>query len=405
MPSIEGICFDFCPRDEALQRASSGGVSALEDVTPGSEWPIVKWYSRSAAGVTVSACDVRPAGVLVRVVEHLLSKVVSRKGWRVAASFVTDRLRSTRVDAYIQELAGGMWARALVAQLRFHAALSFALLAGGGESGKEEAAFLLRENSVRASEAGDDAWTALLTEAKSEARHKAVQSDGVSALALILEVQTLRLALAVASSPSASASAGMSVTQLLAAAAHLARAAMRTDGDAREAAALYLATVKAAAAWSSCRWKDFLARASSLPSGQCQRNIRAANLARCVLSRCFPHARCELIRAFNDAVPARLTFPASALASLLHVSQEDNSGCGHTAHFRAARYSVQLGIGLREPDGARSDNALAMLDNNRESVEFLLVFDKNIAVKSSTGDVPAADDVESGDADLPLMCL
>jgi hypothetical protein len=391
-----------------MQRASSGGVSALEDVTPGSEWPLVKWYSRSAAGVTVSACDVRPASVLVRVVEHLLSKVVSRKGWRVAASFVTDRLRSTRVDAYIQELAGGMWARALVAQLRFHAALSFALSAGGDdETGKEDAAFLLRENGARAHEAGDDAWTALLDEARLEARSKrdAVQSDGASALALILEVQTLRVALAVASSPSASASAGMSVTHLLAAAAHLARSAMRLDGDAKEAAALYFATVKAAAAWSSCRWKEFLARASSLPRGQSRRSIRAANLARCVLSRCFHHARCELIRAFNDAVPARLSFPASALASLLHVSQEDISGRGLSAHYRAARFSVQLGIGLREPDGARSENALTLLDKNRESAEFSLVFDKSIAVKCSTGAVPAADVAEPNDVDLPLMCL
>ena len=194
MPAFVGTCQTFCPPGEAKIRATSGGVSEMEDLAFDSPWPLIKLFSRSAAGAIVETCDVRPSAVLVRVVEHVLFRVVARKGWCAAAAFAADRLRAARVDAYMQELSGGAWARALVTQLRFHAALAYALIrvteceaVPNGICSTCPSAncgvasiFSTTDNDLRTDETGNDAWAALRDEARREALGGGGEGEGES---------------------------------------------------------------------------------------------------------------------------------------------------------------------------------------------------------------------------------
>ena len=409
MPAVVGTCLFFCPTAEAKLRKSSGGVSDLENIETDTQWPLIKWYSRSAAGAIVETHDIRPLPVLLRVVEHILHRVISRNGWRVSAAFASDRLRAVRVDAYMQELSGGAWARALVAQLRFHAALSFALLrttssssssslsttsrVRGGESGLS-----MIENDARTEETGNDAWAALRAEQEMIAR-ESVGGWNDDTLTLVLEVQSLRLASSLATRFDAPggfrAMPLIAETAPFAAAAALRRASSSTSTSSATAVlVLWNALVNVAKAWhSGARWSEFLTRLDTFPRGDsCREGIRASELIRGILTRCVPYARAGVLSSFNDAILSRLSFPASALATHLKIRDGNRTTVRQPAWLRAAEFAVQLGVGIRDADGVRivGDAHAALqetLVNGNTINDVSLAFDKSKIVTQSFGNL------------------
>jgi hypothetical protein len=412
MPAVVGTCISFCPTAEARLRKSSGGVSDLESIATDSQWPLIKWYSRSAAGAIVETHDVRPLHVLLRVVEHILHRVISRNGWRVSAAFASDRLRAVRVDAYMQEFSGGAWARALVAQLRFHAALSLALLRTTSTSTRVrgESGLSMIENDARIEETGNDAWAALRFEAAQEMVVResevtavvplAVVGWNADALTLFLEVQSLRLASSLATR--FDAPGGLRAMPLIAEtapfAAAAAAAAVRrsskgssSSGDtAIGVLVLWRALVNVAKAWhSGARWSEFLTRVDTFPRGSCREGMRASELIRGILARCVPYARAGVLAAFNDAILSRLSFPASALATQLRIR---DGGKQQPAWLHAAQFAVRLGVGIRDAEGVRivGDNAHAALQEiivNGNINDVSLAFDKSKIVTQSCGNL------------------
>ena len=200
------------------------------------------------------------------------------------------------------------------------------------------------------------------------------------------EVQSLRLAFSLAAQ--LGASAGVRAVPLIVETAPLAAAAARAGGMCSEAAALWQAVMHTAAAWHGARWGEFLKRADQLPRGSSCSSARACELVQGLLSRCVPYARAGLLSALNDAVLARLSFPASALA--LHLRIRTRVGAAREpAWLRAATFAARLGVGVRDANGLRiavaDVHAALAAAQAAGATDVSLAFDKAAPVSPSVG--------------------
>uniref|UniRef100_A0A8D8X6E1 SAC3 domain-containing protein 1 n=1 Tax=Cacopsylla melanoneura TaxID=428564 RepID=A0A8D8X6E1_9HEMI len=85
---------------------------------------MVKCYHRSAAGMELNdPALLRPAPVLIQTVHHLMTRVVKSKRlpWCEVHSFVSDRLRSVRQDANIQQIEPNGYVMILEQCVQFYA--------------------------------------------------------------------------------------------------------------------------------------------------------------------------------------------------------------------------------------------------------------------------------------------
>ncbi|XP_006818916.1 SAC3 domain-containing protein 1-like [Saccoglossus kowalevskii] len=126
-----GRCLDMCPPQERMVRQEQRRLHPLE-IVPGSQQRLrpatdaasaVKEYTRSAAGKLESTEEeLRPPDVLMKTIQYLLQKIVTREDvpYRDIYDFVFDRLRSVRQDMVIQQLAPRYTVAILQPIIRFH---------------------------------------------------------------------------------------------------------------------------------------------------------------------------------------------------------------------------------------------------------------------------------------------
>ena len=119
-PPLAGACEQFCPTREARERVANKFLSSCEGGAR--QRPLVKRYTRSAAGVSFDSTTLRPEATLLRVTRYLLETLLLDEGLPLSDSygFVSDRLRAVRQDAAIQQLCSVDTLRMLVTAARYH---------------------------------------------------------------------------------------------------------------------------------------------------------------------------------------------------------------------------------------------------------------------------------------------
>jgi hypothetical protein len=336
---LAGTCLFFCPEREREERLLHRHLHAILERDTAA-LPLLKCYSRSAAGKEILASSVRPEAVLCGVVDHLLSAaVLCSPGVDPFDGFVADRLRAVRCDGCVQDLRSLAWGGALVRQVRYHLGMGY-FLGGLGPQAEGGGALDAHTNSERTGEAlgvARGVLLSLLEEAEgggggAAAAAAAEGAAGARLRALALEVHGYALVQAL-SQPAA-------VKALLAQAAPLLRAA---PGSAREA---WGALLPPCMAWLGGRWSQFIRLLEALPCAPAP-----VLFARCALHRLLPLARANLLQALNDAlgVPRQALLPVPALQVALGFrGGGGGGGGGEPAWFQTARFLVQLGMEVRE---------------------------------------------------------
>ena len=353
---MEGTCLQFCPRSEVLQRR--GNLGSGED---GSEkYPLVKSYTRSAAGSEILPECVRPLSVLCAVVKHLLSSVLSRPGLSLDDGYIGDRLRAARADACVQRLSCPEWAVSLVHQTRYHLLVSYLL--SGIVVGDQA-----QMNFEREGEALGDAVSCIMETLQGEKAGYCVGGDGESPNLFSIGLEVLGYSLILA------------LPQPLAVRGVLFQASLLLPAATPQAQEHWRAVLAPCLAYQSGRWGEFLRLTDSLllPStSPCPHP--AIFFSRCALHRHVPAARLALLCAFNDSVPKQRPFPVCDLARLLRfragsralnfnhsTSVPSLSGTSHLenssesppaatnecepAWFRVSRLLIQLRLQLQTP--------------------------------------------------------
>lgn len=347
---LAGTCLFFCPERERKERLLHRHLHPILERDTAA-LPLLKCYSRSAAGKEILASSVRPEAVLCGVVDHLLSAaVLCSPGVDPFDGFVADRLRAVRCDGCVQDLRSLAWGGALVRQVRYHLGMGY-FLGGLGPQAEGGGALDAHTNSERTGEAlgvARGVLLSLLEEAEgggggAAAAAAAEGAAGARLRALALEVHGYALVQAL-SQPAA-------VKALLAQAAPLLRAA---PGSAREA---WGALLPPCMAWLGGRWSQFIRLLEALPCAPAP-----VLFARCALHRLLPLARANLLQALNDAlgVPRQALLPVPALQVALGFRGGGGGGrrrarvVSNCALFGAAGHGGQGGRGWRGavPPGA-----------------------------------------------------
>lgn len=350
---VAGACADLCPRAEAEERTRCKFLSACEGGA--ARRPLVKRYTRSAAGAAFGPADLRPEPVLLRAVDYLLRDLLGDPALPPGDSygFVSDRLRSVRQDAAIQQLCSLPLARALLAMARYHVCVGRVLAAAGARQRRQNGRSPSLPQQLGGS--GDDSggWDPVMNDARlsecvghglgvtEELMHAAAAASGgeaggtwsptyTEAAALHGELLAYRLALSFLEP-------GVPGGAL--------RTLARTHH--RQLAQLPIAIVLSfLRRWAARDWKGFLlaldelgASGSGGGSGDAH-GSRAAERVRtllwCALQRYMPLCRLQLVRAFAEAFPSRLALPVSALAELLQFHGGDRQLCGDGGDDAAA---------------------------------------------------------------------
>ena len=339
---ILGTCADFCPSSERALR------NALEFEDDALSYPLIKSFSRSAAGMSQTLeADVRPLPVLSRVVAHLLGAVLARFGMR-ASSFICDRLRAVRVDGFVQSLRGAEWGFVLLASARF-----FSVDSARAKNAHDRAAAL-----TRTAETLDDARVSL----------HAAACDDSRALAAALEVDALRLACAPDMAPLLLRE---SLPLLVLARGRTSTAACADSDAAREIADLldfFTDVTRVAAAWRAGRATIFLVRWKALtapPRGACRAAARGRALARAVFLHYIAQARRAALASLCAAV--RNGMPVATFAHLLGW-RADEDGVAQAAAWAAERgiavADARIALVSSAAEGDTTIDAAAALDTD-----------------------------------------
>ena len=315
---VVGTCVNMCPADEASQRGAlaheleSGGI-------------FVKRYARPAAGMEeLLPGDVRCAAALLASTRHLLGTILQRADLFVTHSFLSDRLRSIRADARVQQLHSLFALKMLVAHARYHACVGYALGAVGlvpqdggpldlapttTSSSKEN--FDASMNDARLQEIlGDCSDLAALL---SSHPLPPIQRD--EAISLLAEVASYRLVLACRD-------AGELAAQL--------RFVCFDASDVLRHAVFQL-SLRFIVSWSAADWSRLLGVADEMvtrTSVSAARTVGATDanyrtvfyVLRLLVHRFLPVARARLVAALGLALNARECLPLADVTALLHLT-------------------------------------------------------------------------------------
>jgi SAC3 domain-containing protein 1 len=103
---LQGLCMEMCPKRERNLREKQRRLHPFEksDVKQPVD-VVVKEYSRPAAGRQLEPRDLRPAPVLVKTLNYLLTDVLNKpRPWYYKCEFISDRIRSIRQDLTAQNI-------------------------------------------------------------------------------------------------------------------------------------------------------------------------------------------------------------------------------------------------------------------------------------------------------------
>ena len=108
---LRGQCLEMCPQRERNLREKQNRLHPFErvetfenDVKQPADI-VVKEYSRPAAGKQLEPGDLRPAPVLVKTINYLLTDVLNKsRPWYYKCEFISDRIRSIRQDLTAQNI-------------------------------------------------------------------------------------------------------------------------------------------------------------------------------------------------------------------------------------------------------------------------------------------------------------
>jgi hypothetical protein len=328
-------------------------------------FPVVKAFSRSAAGVEIRAPDVRPESVLLAVVDHLLGAVLRRGDMALRDGFIADRLRAARVDGSVQQLRSAGWAQALLRMARYHVAAGY-LMSEVRAAGEAAGGLDAVSNDQRCGEALDNA-------AEVVGALAARGGGGAPPPALAAEVHALRLLRAL----TAPGEVAAGIVRVTSKQLHACRCGGGGGGGGAPAApaaaafARWRLALAPALAWLGGRWGEFLRLAGGMPPGE--------PIFRAALHPLLPLARARLLAALNEAVPRALPFPLAAAERALAFTGGSRSAAGgrrsggsegapphieeEPPWFRAARFAVQLRVEVRGEGGAptTADGLFALL--------------------------------------------
>ncbi|XP_057307212.1 uncharacterized protein LOC130645287 isoform X2 [Hydractinia symbiolongicarpus] len=124
---VIGTCDSMCSQHEISLRKDCKRVTAFE----WKESLFVKEYSRSAAGRTIKAEEIRTPSGLNMTLKHLLENVLDiakhKENLIVTMDFITDRLRAVRQDIVIQRLPGAIAVPMLEKIVRYHIYINYVL--------------------------------------------------------------------------------------------------------------------------------------------------------------------------------------------------------------------------------------------------------------------------------------
>ena len=366
---MQGQCATFAPLEEArsrrLHRCEEEGSAA---------WPVVKAFSRSAAGRALRAEELRPEPVLCAAVDHLLGPVLLRNDMALRDGFIADCLRAARADGAVQRLCSARWAHALLRMARYHVAAGYLMseVRVTGEAGGLDPI----ANDARCGEA--------LGDAAGVVGALAARAGAAPPAALVAEVHALRLLRALAAPPEVVAGIVGAATAQLRACRGAAAGGGGGGGEAHaRAVARWRLALAPALAWQGGRWGELLRLAGAFPAEE--------PILRAALHPLLPLARARLLAALNEAVPKALPFPLAAVERALAFSggsrsalgaggsggggsggggggggDSGNTGAPHAEEepswFRAARFAVQLRVEVRlasEGEGAAGPPATA----------------------------------------------
>jgi SAC3 domain-containing protein 1 len=113
MPNfLQGLCMEMCPQRERNLREKQRRLHPFERVqnvkhsdVKQSVDIVVKEYTRPAAGKQLHPRDLRPAPVLVKTINFLLTDVLNKPSpWYYKCEFISDRIRSIRQDLTAQNI-------------------------------------------------------------------------------------------------------------------------------------------------------------------------------------------------------------------------------------------------------------------------------------------------------------
>lgn len=342
MAAIEGTCASMCPAAEVAQRTAAGTLHPCE----GGGRPLVKSYSRSAAGEQVSPPSaLRPESVLTATVAYLLADVLPHFTLGESYWFIADRLRAVRKDARQQEIHTLGVLSALRSMARFHAGAAYLCCGvmndgssgGGGGGGGSYNPVLNDAMLVDTISHAAQVTAALLvvpspssspSSSSSPASASAHARGAAAARSVFSELLALKLSLAMADAAETTALLRTySRAPWRGAAGDDRRALLSTDPLLRSVAAL-------AAAWRSGQWGAFLQQAAALGdvagsrpgAGAVDDKAAGGRIAvRCIIHRYLPLARARLLRDWATAVPSRLSVPVELMATLFD-GQESAAG-------------------------------------------------------------------------------
>lgn len=399
---LVGTCNAFVPVPEANERTHSKFLSSCE-CGPLNR-PLVKRYTRSAAGVSFEPHMLRPEPVLLDVSHYLLSTVVvdSTLSLEDSYGFVSDRLRSVRQDAAIQQLVSLPLARVLVASARYHVLVYRVATSNGsrstqaavplGGSGDQGDSFNPVMNDSRLNECvahGLGVCNELL-----RVSGEPVSSDNkAEMLSLHGELLSYQLALAFLDAPSAGA---------------MLRTLVRTKREQlRHPMVQFVTSVMAR--WVAQDWHGVLRSIDALGEPRAivalgtAADGYAATLLWCLLQRYAPLARLHLLRGLAEAFPARIALPLDVAIGLLRfrdgTASVDQSaeGLQSAAWEFAARFCLQLGqaVALQsEAEGGEQPAPvpvtaamLAQLRGSAPAPRLLVTFDKKADLHPRSTDV------------------
>ncbi len=109
---LQGLCMEMCPQRERTLREKQRRLHPFERVenvkNSDVKKPVdivVKEYSRPAAGKQLDPRDLRPASVLVKTMNYLLTDILDKPSpWYYKCEFISDRIRSIRQDLTAQNI-------------------------------------------------------------------------------------------------------------------------------------------------------------------------------------------------------------------------------------------------------------------------------------------------------------
>ncbi|XP_028408402.1 germinal-center associated nuclear protein-like [Dendronephthya gigantea] len=109
---LQGLCMEMCPNHERMLREKQKRLHPFERVENGSDTDmkqpvdiVVKKYSRPAAGKQLDPNNLRPASVLVKTMNYLMTDVLNKPHpWYYKYGFISDRIRSIRQDLTAQNI-------------------------------------------------------------------------------------------------------------------------------------------------------------------------------------------------------------------------------------------------------------------------------------------------------------